>query len=402
MSNGTASNGTASNGTASNGTASNGTASNAHAVDDASESISSCISLAVGGDQMALELRRADAAALAALRERLEDGVGRGASAPGGDAPLRAAVASLLRSMDVPWAGLPDGWSVEEDATGASVYRSEVDGATVLRAKPTESAARHAERVEAGRGSLAAANEEHARKREAREAERKKAAAAAQGPTAEGSDKEAGDAADGPGKAEAVERKKKEAEARREEEAAKRAAERAAETAELKRTTMARVAAAERSEAEARSAAGVTGSLRGVARLLAELDLDKYASAFEAAGVDDERLAEIATLVDEDREGEAEGCGSSGDGAAAIDELIASVGIKGGSAVKLKRRLLDPNAGRRGGTAKGAGAKGSGGRKEGAKGSGGARGPSGAGRTNRTDGGVGPGKNSRGGGRGRG
>ena len=43
----------------------------------------------------------------------------------------------------------------------------------------------------------------------------------------------------------------------------------------------------------------------------------------------------MAEQVDEDREGE---------GAAAVEALIAATGVKGGSAVKLRRRLLDPKA----------------------------------------------------------
>ena len=43
----------------------------------------------------------------------------------------------------------------------------------------------------------------------------------------------------------------------------------------------------------------------------------------------------MAEQVDEEREGA---------GAAAVEALIAATGVKGGSAVKLRRRLLDPKA----------------------------------------------------------
>ena len=58
----------------------------------------------------------------------------------------------------------------------------------------------------------------------------------------------------------------------------------------------------------------------------------------------------MAEQVDEDRKGE---------GAAAVEALIAATGVKGGSAVKLRRRLLDPKAAA---TGKPAGGKAKGGR----------------------------------------
>jgi len=94
----------------------------------------------------------------------------------------------------------------------------------------------------------------------------------------------------------------------------------------------------------------VAGRLKGVAALLAELELDKYAEAFAAAGYDDAALRAVAEQVDEDREGA---------GAAAVEALIAATGVKGGSAVKLRRRLLDPKAAA---TGKPAGGKAKGGR----------------------------------------
>jgi len=102
---------------------------------------------------------------------------------------------------------------------------------------------------------------------------------------------------------------------------------------------MARVAAV---EAKARESTSVAGkAIRGgVAKLLADLELTQYADAFANAGYDDDRLREIADVVDEDRDGEGTGL---------IDTLIEETGLKGGSAVKLRRRLLEPaKAGSRG------------------------------------------------------
>ena len=83
----------------------------------------------------------------------------------------------------------------------------------------------------------------------------------------------------------------------------------------------------------------------------AELELDKYAEAFAAAGYDDAKLKEVAEEVDDDRS-------EGGAGAAAVDAMIAAVGVKGGSAVKLKRRMMAPpgKGGGRGGGGGGGGA----------------------------------------------
>ena len=99
----------------------------------------------------------------------------------------------------------------------------------------------------------------------------------------------------------------------------------------------------------------------------------RYAEGFAAAGITDERLCEIGVAIDEDREarqaGEEEG---PGEGADALEALITSVGLKGGSAVKLRRRLLDfnPRAGGGGGGSGGKGGGGKGGRGGGRGGSG--------------------------------
>ena len=139
---------------------------------------------------------------------------------------------------------------------------------------------------------------------------------------------------------------------------AARAARAVADAAALKKATLQRVAAAAEAEAKAHAKTSVAGWLKGVAALLAELELDKYAEAFAAAGYDDARLRAVAEEVDEDREGE---------GTAAVEALIAATGVKGGSAVKLRRRLLDPKATA---TGKPAGGKAKGGRGGGGRGEG--------------------------------
>ena len=135
---------------------------------------------------------------------------------------------------------------------------------------------------------------------------------------------------------------------------AARLAKEKADAEEMKKATRRWRPAAEAKEAEARAASGVSGSLRGVTRLLAELELEKYADAFASAGVDDAKLIEIAEVIDLDVD---EGLNpSEGEGAAAVEALITAVGVKGGSAVKLRRRLLDPQGGKKsGGGGRGAG-----------------------------------------------
>ena len=67
-----------------------------------------------------------------------------------------------------------------------------------------------------------------------------------------------------------------------------------ADAAALKKATLQRAAAASDAEARAHAKASVAGRLKGVAALLAELELDKYAEAFAAAGYDDARLRAVA------------------------------------------------------------------------------------------------------------
>jgi hypothetical protein len=90
-------------------------------------------------------------------------------------------------------------------------------------------------------------------------------------------------------------------------------------------------------------------------------------------GYDDARLAEVAEVVDEGRE---DG-GAGEEGEAMVEELIASTGLKGGSAARIRKRLLEYKFGGGGGGGGGSGkAKGGGkggkggGRKGGGRGAG--------------------------------
>eukprot|EP00964_Phaeocystis_antarctica_P010401 scaffold5726_cov72-Phaeocystis_antarctica.AAC.5 len=250
--------------------------------------------------------------------------------------------------MEAPWASLPGGWVYEDDggSSAGGVYRAAHEATPPIastRQRPTESVAALLRQREAGKGSLARAEAERS-ERQARAAERD----APPTLTPEAAAAKAADAVSAEAEASAA-----------------RAARAVTDAAALKKATLQRVAAAAEAEAKAHAKTSVAGRLKGVAALLAELELDKYAEAFAAAGYDDTRLRAVAEEVDEDREGE---------GTAAVEALIAATGVKGGSAVKLRRRLLDPKAaaagkpaggkakgGRGGGRGEGSGATGGGG-----------------------------------------
>ena len=293
-----------------------------------------------------VEMATADLRAIGLIRRRLDDAIGGGC---GCDHALRQLLGQLLKPMDVPWAGLPEGWMCEADAAEAPLYRSEVDPTFTCRTKPTRTAARVAAGIAAGKGSLERANAEHA----AKQAERAKMAAREK--------EEAAVAA-----ASRREATRAEEEARAQANAAAEAAQREADAEEQKRVTLARAAAAEATEASARRRSGVAGSVEcGLIRLLAELDISKYADAFASAGFGDSELMEIAECIDAERE---EGGGS--EGSDNLERMMAAVGLRGGSAVKFRKRLLEPpgkGGGRGGGAARG-GRGGSGGHGQGGDG----------------------------------
>ena len=296
-----------------------------------------------------IEVKRDDLPALAWLRMHMEAAIAHGVHVSGGaelDA-LRATIeAVLVPGMDVPWAGLPSGWDYAPDEAGKPLYRSREDPSTAVRAKPTVPAVVFAEqqkRDAAARSQLAAAREAKDRETQALAASKGEAdiSLARESARAEAKKSEHERVAAAQEKADALKTQA------------------AAEAVMLKAATKNLVARADAKAAESRAAKGVSGGLGGVAKLLMELELDKYAAAFESAGYDDARLADIAELIDMDME-EGGDAIAGGEGAAAVEELIATVGVKGGSAVKLRRRLLDPAGGKGGGRGDGRGSKGGG------------------------------------------
>ena len=314
----------------------------------------------------------------------------------GGDAGaelarLRILVADLLADMDAPWAGVPEGWDLSVDATGRPSYRSRVDAQAAVRGeKPTVSAASVRAHEEAVR-ARARAHEEAWRARaasrhaeEAEEAAKAKVAKAEQAAKAKAKAKAEADAdAKDPARIAAKAKAKAEADAAQaarkvqraadakavlEKAAAAKAAaaeEEAKFAAKVKAATLARATADDAAAASGARTGTLAFSVRaGVAALLAELELaELYAAAFEKVGFDDAALAQLAQAVDDDDacsgdEGDGEG------GAAAVDQLVADVGLRGGSAIKLRKRLLEhrtfgkASAGTGGGGGRGGGAKG--------------------------------------------
>ena len=351
------------------------------AVGEPPASSSAMVRIGLGGE--CVDMKRSEADAIAVLRARLElgisaekselevidvtegTGIGTGTGGGGGGGGrgscssglvgLRQAVLELLLpSMDVPWDGLPEGWLFAPDEAGRPLYRSSLDMNVAVRAKPTISATEYAEQQQRdakARSELAAARKEQERTRQRVEP---RTGDEGQGTKADHADEAA---ARRVCEVQAATREETKNAAKSAADAARVAARLAKEKAdaeEMKKATKALAAAAEAKEAEARAASGVSGSLRGVTRLLAELELEKYADAFASAGVDDAKLIEIAEVIDLDVD---EGLNpSEGEGAAAVEALITAVGVKGGSAVKLRRRLLDPQGGKKsGGGGRGAG-----------------------------------------------
>lgn len=280
--------------------------------------------LQVGGEMVSLSA--SDDMMLAELRCCIASAVG-STSATGS---LAALLSALLKDMDAPWSGVPEGWVYEEDCIGKPLYKSIIDASTATRVKPTETAARVVARAQ----SLLASKAQRAAAAKLKQETK----------VAEPALNEAEQAASAASKAEAIELA-----------AAKRAAAEttrkefdAAEAAAVKEVTLGRLAA---EEARAREKASVAGkSVRGgVAKLLVDLELQKYAMAFEEAGYDDSKLQEVAEIVDED---------PKGDGPVAVDEMIEAVGLKGGAAVKLRRFLLEPSKNGPGGGGEGKGGAG--------------------------------------------
>ena len=72
---------------------------------------------------------------------------------------------------------------------------------------------------------------------------------------------------------------------------------------------------------------------------------------FNSAAFGDLELSDLAEAIDEDKQGE---------GAQAFEAMIALVGLKGGSVVKLKRRLFEHGSGQAAGKGGGSGGGGGG------------------------------------------
>ena len=257
-----------------------------------------------------------------ALRARV-----RSLLAGGDDAALRALFATLLERWRPPWSALPDGWRVEEDASGSPVWKADAAyGLEARRTRPTATAADAAEAKRAGRRAVAAFEADLAARRPPPAA----AAAATASTTVD---------------AAARDRKKD-----RDDSAATTAA---------RADALARAEAMERKERQAAASGGAAGRCRGgVVALLKRLELEQYVEPFAKAGVDDAALAELAATIDADKKEVAD----------AVDALIARVPVRGGSGVRLRKALLEKDGGRgRGGGAAGRGGRAGRGRGKGKK-----------------------------------
>ena len=307
-------------------------------------------------------------------------------------AALRRLLSSLLgASMGAPWAGVPAGWEYDVDSTGKPLYRSVVDTKMAAqREKPSEPAAVVAKREAAMR---AASAQRRAAEAERAEQARASARAAAKDPAVLAAKVEAEAKAAAGRDAAAKKRAADAAAAQQKAEAARqqRAAEEAARLAEQKAATVRRVEAEAAAVANRAQRGTLAWSVRGgVAALLAELELtERYAAKFADAGFDDSALAVLAALVDDGDDSDDGGEESQGVGAAAVDDMIDRVGLIGGSAVKMRKRLLDHKSFSKGGR----GGSGSGrGRGGGRGGGGGGRGDKGRGSSSSKGKGKGKGK----------
>lgn len=128
-------------------------------------------------------------------------------------------------------------------------------------------------------------------------------------------------------------------------EAKARQAEDAEEEASQARLASIRLATeAEQREREGKAKNGVR--VLSVATLLNKLDLEHYTDGFAAAGIDDDALAEIIAIINDDPEV----------GAVEVDRLIDEVGVRGGAAVKIRRALSKPDKHGKSGGGRGDGA----------------------------------------------
>jgi len=211
----------------------------------------------------------------------------------------------LLERWRPPWSALPDGWYVEEDASGSPVWHADaVHGLEARRTRPTATAADAAEAKRAGRRAVAAFEADLAARRPPPAA----AAAATASTTVDAAAR-----------------------------ARKKDRDDSAATTAARADALARAEAMERKERKAAASGGAAGRCRGgVAALLKRLELEQYVEPFAKAGVDDAALAALAATIDADKK----------EGADAVDALIARVPVRGGSGVRLRKALLEKDGGR--------------------------------------------------------
>lgn len=239
-----------------------------------------------------------------------------------------AAVAALVQgsageSLEV----LPKGWRAEADpasSTGRVFYRNLVTMRTQWE-RPTQSASKVGN---GGAGSMARAESERKKKKKsamrvvaARMKEKEKAK---QAETETESEVAAGANAE---KAKAKAKRNAEAQAAVAASDARAKAKAEAEAAELSALTKALYREQQAAEAAARRKNGIPPTT--VAALLSKLDINHYSEKFEEAGVGDYELNDVIDFINEDPVG----------GAQELEGLIASVGLRGGAAVKVRKAL---------------------------------------------------------------
>ena len=111
----------------------------------------------------------------------------------------------------------------------------------------------------------------------------------------------------------------------------------AEEAAALKESIVARHREDEAAVLRAKAQRAVT--VVGVAALLATIGIPgamqtALQAQFDSAGVDDDALANVIDIVNDDPEGE---------GQFALDEMVATVGLRGGAEAKIRAKLLKKN-----------------------------------------------------------
>ena len=268
----------------------------------------SAVALEVGG--VIIETTAEDAGLILVLRRCIRRAVL--ATATCDECPwlreLRASLRTLLAHDESPWANVPPNWQHSEDESGNALYRSMINPSVATRIKPTEDAVVVAERARIAK----------------KEFERYKAEGfglKSKEPPKELSlaEKEAEKVALQLTKEKMLVQKKKAEEMQ------------AVEDKRLREIVIARAKGLEAREKQSKNT--VAYSLhKGLSELLKELDLEFKMGDFAAAGFGDEELMELGEAIDEDKKIE---------GAEAFDAMVSAVGLRGGSVVKLKRRLFE-------------------------------------------------------------